>query len=120
MPARAPGIWPVITVFALASAVLLAGCGGGDSDPRVIDAGQVDIKLPQGYKVVAGKVVAPPTSVAATSPTTAAGTAGSAPPGSGSRDRSDRHDRDHDPARRQDRPDDRPVRRLRQVPQVPR
>ena len=117
---RAPGVWPVITVFALASAVLLAGCGGGDSDPRVIDAGQVDIKLPQGYKVVAGKVVAPPTSVAATAPTTAARDGRERAAGSGSRDRSDRHDRDHDPARRQDRPDDGPLRRLRQVPQVPR
>jgi hypothetical protein len=78
----APGSWPVLAVVALASTVFLAACGGGSSDPRVIDAGQVDIKLPQGYKVVAGKVVAPPTSAAANAaPTTATGANGSAPPG---------------------------------------
>jgi hypothetical protein len=74
----APGVWTVVALVALASTVLLAGCGGGDSDPRVIDAGQVDIKLPQGYKVVAGNVVAPPTSAA---PTTRASADPSAPPG---------------------------------------
>ncbi len=69
-------------VVALGAVMLLAGCGGGSSDPRVIDAGQVDIQLPQGYKVVQDKIVAPPTSKPA--PTTApaaTGAAGSVPPG---------------------------------------
>jgi hypothetical protein len=69
-------------IVALAFAVVLAGCGGGGGDPRVIDAGQVDIKLPQGYKVVAGKIVTPPTSaVPSTAAAKASGAAGTAPPG---------------------------------------
>lgn len=37
----------------------LAACGGGsdDSQPRVLEAGQVDVKLPPGFKVVDEKVV---------------------------------------------------------------
>ena len=84
LPARPAGRSAAVVV-AFAFAVVLAGCGGGGSDPRVIDAGQVDIKLPQGYKVVAGKIVTPPTSaVASTAPSTgskASDAAGSAPPG---------------------------------------
>jgi hypothetical protein len=36
-------------------ALLLASCGGGGSDnePRVLEAGQVDVKLPAGYRVEA-------------------------------------------------------------------
>lgn len=44
----------------LACGLLLAACGGGgSSDPRVLEAGQVDIQLPPGYEVVDGKVVKP-------------------------------------------------------------
>jgi hypothetical protein len=66
-------------------ALVLAACGGGsESDPRVLEAGQVDIKLPPGFKVVDDKVVAPRES-AATATTGAAtpdaATAGSDPAG---------------------------------------
>jgi hypothetical protein len=40
----------------MTSVLLVAGCGGGggsDSEPRVLEAGQVDAKLPAGYKVEA-------------------------------------------------------------------
>jgi hypothetical protein len=42
-------------------AVLFSACGGGggDSDPTVLRAGQMNIKLPAGYKVVDGKVERP-------------------------------------------------------------
>jgi hypothetical protein len=84
LPAR-PADWSAAVVVALAFAVVLAACGGGGSDPRVIDAGQVDIKLPQGYKVVAGKIVTPPTSAvpgtAASTGSKASDATGSAPPG---------------------------------------
>jgi hypothetical protein len=64
--------------------VVLSACGGGgDSEARVIDAGQVDIKLPPGYKVVNNTVIAPRVSAApvTTAPATAvaAGTPGNAP-----------------------------------------
>jgi hypothetical protein len=41
--------------------VLLGACGGGGSeaDPTVLSAGQLDIKLPAGFKVVNGKVERP-------------------------------------------------------------
>jgi hypothetical protein len=42
-------------------AVALAGCGGGGDDPTVLHAGQLDIKLPAGFKVEQGKVVTPAT-----------------------------------------------------------
>jgi hypothetical protein len=47
-----------LAVVALAALVLTA-CGGGgdDSQPRVLEAGQVDVKLPAGFKVVNEKVV---------------------------------------------------------------
>ena len=38
-------------VATLALLVTACGGGGGDSEPRVIEAGQVDIKLPPGYTV---------------------------------------------------------------------
>lgn len=41
---------------------LLGACGGGaggSGDPQVLSAGQLDIKLPDGYKVVDGKVERP-------------------------------------------------------------
>jgi hypothetical protein len=46
----------------LASVALLAtacGGGGGDGDARVLEAGQVDIKLPAGYKVEGKKIIQP-------------------------------------------------------------
>jgi len=68
-------------VVAVASLALLASaCGGGSSgsDPRVLDAGQVDIKLPKGFKVVDNTVVAPRQDTA--SPSTTATTTASPPP----------------------------------------
>jgi hypothetical protein len=59
----------------------LSACGGGGSSDTaagtVVRAGRVDIKLPKGYKVVNGKVVAPASKAAST--TGAAG--GTAAPG---------------------------------------
>jgi hypothetical protein len=46
-----------LVVFALA----LTACGGGSDDPTVLHAGQLDIKLPAGFKVENGKVIAPAT-----------------------------------------------------------
>jgi hypothetical protein len=66
----------LIVVGVLLAAVALAACGGGggSSDPTVLRAGQLDIKLPQGYKVVQGKVVDEnaTTTPASTAPATAA------------------------------------------------
>jgi hypothetical protein len=62
--------------------VAFAACGGGDdSQPRVLEAGQVDIKLPPGFKVVGNKVVAPRASTGSSTPTTAAGGASPNTPG---------------------------------------
>jgi hypothetical protein len=50
----------VAVVGAVAIGALgLAACGGGSDDgqPRVLEAGQVDVKLPPGFKVVNQKVV---------------------------------------------------------------
>jgi hypothetical protein len=66
------------------AAALVACGGGGESDPRVLEAGQVDIKLPPGFKVVDDEVVAPRESaVTATTaaPAADAATAGSDPAG---------------------------------------
>jgi hypothetical protein len=52
----------VVAVALLAVfAVLLGACGGGSdqADPSVLPAGQLDIKLPAGFKVVDGKVQRP-------------------------------------------------------------
>jgi hypothetical protein len=47
-------------VLAAALGIAAPACGGGSgSDPTVLRAGQVDIKLPPGYEVVDGKVVTP-------------------------------------------------------------
>ncbi len=89
-------------------AAVLGACGGGGSsdDPSVLSAGQLDIKLPDGFKVVDGKVQRPAQAASA-----------------GRDRRRDRRrredDRDHD-RRHQAGPDDRPVHRARQVPRVPR
>ena len=67
-------------------AVLLSACGGGDDpNPRVLDAGQVDIKLPPGFKVVHNTVVAPraTTAEAKVSPTTVPAGAAPGAPGNG-------------------------------------
>ena len=63
-------------------ALLVASCGGGGSDgePRVLEAGQVDVELPAGYRVEARK----PTNVAReTSPAVASASASPTPPGQG-------------------------------------
>lgn len=51
----------VALTFVACVGIAVSGCGGGggDTDPRVLEAGQVDIKLPPGFKVVDNKVVAP-------------------------------------------------------------
>ena len=44
----------------VAVVAVLAGCGGGSDDsPNVLSAGQLNIQLPAGYKVVDGKVQRP-------------------------------------------------------------
>jgi hypothetical protein len=48
-------------------AVALTACGGGSDDPTVLHAGQLDIKLPAGFKVENGKVVTPASGIAARS-----------------------------------------------------
>ena len=76
-------------LVAVASVALFAAaCGGGsDSDPRVLEAGQVDIKLPAGYKVEGEKIIQP-RDVSDQAPPTAApaadGTPASAPGGDAS------------------------------------
>jgi hypothetical protein len=66
-----------VLVAVMLSSLGLAACGGGGSDdPTVLDAGQVNIKLPEGFKVVHGKVVAP--SSASGSATTATASSGAA------------------------------------------
>ena len=53
----------LLALVLVSMAIALAACGGGgDGDPTVLRAGQLDIKLPAGFKVENGKVVAPPTS----------------------------------------------------------
>jgi len=47
----------VVVGLVVAACALTACGGGGSSDPTVLRAGQLDIKLPEGYKVVQGKVV---------------------------------------------------------------
>jgi hypothetical protein len=49
-----------LVVGVLLAALVLTACGGGGGgDPTVIRAGQLDIKLPPGWKVVDGKAVRP-------------------------------------------------------------
>jgi hypothetical protein len=67
---RGVGAIAAVALFA-AFALLLSACGGSDTtDPRVLPAGQVDIKLPPGFKVVNNKVIAPRDTSANTSATT--------------------------------------------------
>jgi hypothetical protein len=59
-----------LITITLALGTLSACGGGGDGDNAtgtVVKAGRVDIKLPKGYKVVNGKVVAPVSKAAAVS-----------------------------------------------------
>ncbi len=50
----------VAVALVLLGVTVLGGCGSGStSDPTVLRAGQLDIKLPDGFKVVDGKVVRP-------------------------------------------------------------
>lgn len=55
---RSRRVVAVLAAVAL-GALGLAACGGGSDDgqPRVLEAGQVDVKLPPGFKVVNEKVV---------------------------------------------------------------
>ncbi len=75
-------------------AIGLVACGGGSNDnqARVLEAGQVDVKLPEGFKVVNQKaVVVKKKNVAAPKPadskrttaTTKVGSTPTAPPGQG-------------------------------------
>jgi len=49
----------LVAISVMLASIALAACGGGggSSDPTVLRAGQIDIKLPEGYKVVGNKVV---------------------------------------------------------------
>jgi hypothetical protein len=74
---RGRSIAAVVGVVVVLFVVLAASSGGGeDADPRVLEAGQVDIQLPPGFKVVNDTVVAPrasaPQSSTATAPANAA------------------------------------------------
>lgn len=51
------GLLVAISVMLASIALAACGGGGGSSDPTVLRAGQIDIKLPEGYKVVGNKVV---------------------------------------------------------------
>jgi hypothetical protein len=58
----------------MAIVALLAGCGGGggDDSPNVLSAGQLNIQLPPGYKVVNGEVVRPAAAKSTGTPDTTA------------------------------------------------
>jgi hypothetical protein len=62
------GIWSRTAVALVAS---LAACGGGGdrADPRILEAGQLDIRLPEGFTVVDGTVVVPVTPAPPARPT---------------------------------------------------
>jgi hypothetical protein len=59
--ARGVAVALVVLGAIVSGGTALGGCGGsgGTSDPTVLRAGQLDIKLPDGFKVVDGKVVRP-------------------------------------------------------------
>jgi hypothetical protein len=57
----------------VAVVAVLAGCGGGSDDsPNVLSAGQLNIQLPAGYKVVNGEVVRPAAAKSTGTPDTTA------------------------------------------------
>lgn len=62
-------------------AVVVAGvsaCGGEDTaaeNPRILEAGQIDIELPEGFEVSEGTVIVPPATEPPPTVTEAAGTA---------------------------------------------
>lgn len=66
-------------LVAVTLVAVAAACGGGDDEsadnPRVLEAGQVDIELPEGFEVADGSVVAPPATEAPPSTTAAPDTA---------------------------------------------
>jgi hypothetical protein len=50
----------LVALVGLVGLVALAGCGGKEeAAPDIVEAGQLDIKLPPGWKVVDGHAVAP-------------------------------------------------------------
>ena len=56
---RSRAVLPVLVIGLVA---LLGACGGGggsSADPSILSAGQINIKLPDGFKVVDGKVQQP-------------------------------------------------------------
>lgn len=61
----------VAVVLVALVVVLVVSQVGGDSssDPRVLPAGQVDIQLPEGWKVVDGRIQKPAASASAAMPT---------------------------------------------------
>jgi len=62
----------VVAVVAVVAVTALGAFGSSDGheDATIIDAGQLDIKLPPGYKVVHGQIAAPGATTAATSAST--------------------------------------------------
>jgi hypothetical protein len=71
-----------ILISALAVVALASACGSEDPDPTVLRAGQVDIKLPDGWTVDEAHAVKPPAQGEASSdgPTGGTGQTGSAAP----------------------------------------
>lgn len=69
------------SLFAAIALVLLApACAEEERDPQVLRAGQVDIRLPDGWTVEEASAVKPPSQVAADAPTGGTGVAGAAVP----------------------------------------
>jgi hypothetical protein len=62
-------------VLVVACAAVLGACGGSNdqADPSILPAGQLNIKLPAGFKVVDGKVQRPASAKGGTTATTAPG-----------------------------------------------
>ena len=63
-------------VFVLFLAAALAACGGHSASTDIVEAGQVDIKLPPGWKVVDGTAVRPAGGGAASGSSAAAASGG--------------------------------------------